>query len=276
MLFTLKLYTQYKAPCTPGHFSYGLTHSSPKAKAYLCFPSTIPPSALSHPPYSLPLCSCPFGCRLTSPEPSTTIPYIPYSHSITSEGLPQNNTKADLVLPPLRSVSVPRMSFCAKGKQAPSCPRQMAPPSSLLLPSLAPFSLFPLHPQQQVTFQRGDTFEHRPLSQSSMASRVPSQHWDTEGSTTACILLSGLSSYSCQGPNSTPLTHPNPFFFHIRQPLAESGQLRGHSSLLKRLGCLFCTRPQQCVSQDLLRTLFSSHVSPLVTSAKTRCQGLSG
>lgn len=71
----------------------------------------------------------------------------------------------------------------------------------------------------------------------------------------------------------SPIRTPSP---STSDSLLQSGQLRGHSSLLKRLGCLFCTRPQQCVSQDLLRTLFSSHVSPLVTSAKTRCQGLSG
>lgn len=68
-----------------------------------------------------------------------------------------------------------------------------------------------------------------------------------------------------------PSIYPNPFSILIPWPLPESGQQRGHPSLLEAPGMsLLHLAPAVRFSRPLLRSL------PLVTSAKTLLSGLSG
>lgn len=208
------------------------------------------------------LCHCvpaPQGHHLTSPEPSTTAPRMPYS--ITSEGLSPDNAKADLVLTPFRPVSVPRMSFCASGKQAPSCPRQMDPPSSLLpragfplaFPFCIPRSSSPLnegHPQAQTPFPESNGCT------SSLSALGEGIHHCLHGlSLTFQATLVRVLTSTPPIHLSKHLLHPHPTASSRERPAEGPPQPSGStwdvSSALGPSGAFLKTSPQVSSSGDL-------------------------
>lgn len=178
-----------KQPCTPGHFPYSPTHSSPKAKLTFVFsPSFTRSSALSHPSHALVTLH---HLRGLATEQRTSRPCLA--------------TILDLFLC-LGYLSVPQASRLPAVQGRWTLPPVSFPQARLPLAfSLCiPSSRSPFHeraPSSTDLFPRVQWLHAFPLSTG------------REGFTIACTSLFGLSSHSCQGPN-LHTTHPSKSLLH--------------------------------------------------------------